>query len=120
MFLHCSLQSKIRPSNSKHTLWILVTGNLDGDSASPFPRFLTQQAVFFGFYIEYSRSVMVSITRKDKTWQVKMPITGRNLGTHYDKERRIAETEKNRPRTVSILSRLSERIKYCNNPEVCC
>lgn len=34
-------------------------GNLDGDSGSPFPRFLTQQAVFFGFYIEYSRSVMV-------------------------------------------------------------
>ena len=61
--------SKIRPSNSKPTLGILVTGNLDGDSVSPFPRFLTQQAVFFGFYIEYSRSVMVSITRKDKTWQ---------------------------------------------------
>lgn len=46
-----------------------LLGNLDGDSASPFPRFLTQQAVFFGFYIEYSRSVMVPITRKDKTWQ---------------------------------------------------
>lgn len=73
LFDVCKVASTIRARFAQVTQNPLcvfsLLGNLDGDSASPFPRFLTQQAVFFGFYIEYSRSVMVPITRKDKTWQ---------------------------------------------------
>ena len=73
ILMDCKVASTIRARFAQVTQNPLcvfsLLGNLDGDSASPFPRFLTQQAVFFGFYIEYSRSVMVPITRKDKTWQ---------------------------------------------------
>lgn len=83
LFDVCKVASTIRARFAQVTQNPLcvfsLLGNLDGDSASPFPRFLTQQAVFFGFYTKFCKSKNKGAFRKEHSAEIALYETARKF-----------------------------------------